>query len=109
MTDRRWTLEILAREWPRRRCVLFGIGVGAVYAILQLAVQEGGRTAPAGGVLIPLIKVSASASPPHQAMIVALLPAGFEIENPRLDQAGDERGAASRHGHEDAWPRHRSR
>ncbi|MBL8664068.1 MAG: alpha-2-macroglobulin family protein [Candidatus Odyssella sp.] len=41
-------------------------------------------------VLVAVIKVSASGSRPHQALIVDLLPAGFEIENPRLDRRDPE-------------------
>jgi alpha-2-macroglobulin len=41
-------------------------------------------------VLIAVIKVSATGSSPHQALIVDLLPAGFEIENPRLDRRDPE-------------------
>jgi uncharacterized protein YfaS (alpha-2-macroglobulin family) len=41
-------------------------------------------------VLVALIKVSASGARPHQALIVDLLPAGFEIENPRLDRRDPE-------------------
>jgi len=41
-------------------------------------------------VLVAVIKVSASGSRPHQALVVDLLPAGFEIENPRLDRRDPE-------------------
>ena len=41
-------------------------------------------------VLVALIKVSGAAARPHQALIVDLLPAGFEIENPRLDRRDPE-------------------
>jgi uncharacterized protein YfaS (alpha-2-macroglobulin family) len=41
-------------------------------------------------VLVAVIKVSAAAAQPHQALIVDLLPAGFEIENPRLDRRDPE-------------------
>lgn len=41
-------------------------------------------------VLVALIKVSATGNRPHQALIVDLLPAGFEIENPRLDRRDPE-------------------
>ncbi len=41
-------------------------------------------------VLVAVIKVSASGSQPHQALVVDLLPAGFEIENPRLDRRDPE-------------------
>lgn len=41
-------------------------------------------------VLVALIKVSAAGARPHQALIVDLLPAGFEIENPRLDRRDPE-------------------
>ena len=41
-------------------------------------------------VLVAVIKVSATGSRPHQALIVDLLPAGFEIENPRLDRRDPE-------------------
>lgn len=41
-------------------------------------------------VLVAVIKVSAAAARPHQALIVDLLPAGFEIENPRLDRRDPE-------------------
>ena len=41
-------------------------------------------------VLVAVIKVSASGARPHQALIVDLLPAGFEIENPRLDRRDPE-------------------
>jgi uncharacterized protein YfaS (alpha-2-macroglobulin family) len=41
-------------------------------------------------VLVAVIKVSAAGARPHQALIVDLLPAGFEIENPRLDRRDPE-------------------
>jgi uncharacterized protein YfaS (alpha-2-macroglobulin family) len=41
-------------------------------------------------VLVAVIKVSAMGSRPHQALVVDLLPAGFEIENPRLDRRDPE-------------------
>lgn len=41
-------------------------------------------------VLVALVKVTAQTRLPHQAMIVDLLPAGFEIENPRLDRRDPE-------------------
>ncbi|MGH7003150.1 MAG: alpha-2-macroglobulin family protein, partial [Alphaproteobacteria bacterium] len=41
-------------------------------------------------VLVAVIKVSAQGNRPHQALVVDLLPAGFEIENPRLDRRDPE-------------------
>src|SRR5262249_47361714 len=41
-------------------------------------------------VLVAVIKVSAAGTLPHQALVVDLLPAGFEIENPRLDRRDPE-------------------
>jgi hypothetical protein len=41
-------------------------------------------------VLVALIRVTPSGDRPHQALIVDLLPAGFEIENPRLDRRDPE-------------------
>jgi uncharacterized protein YfaS (alpha-2-macroglobulin family) len=41
-------------------------------------------------VLVALIRVIAKSDQPHQALIVDLLPAGFEIENPRLERRDPE-------------------
>jgi hypothetical protein len=41
-------------------------------------------------VMVALIKVSAQGARPHQGLIVDLLPAGFEIENPRLERRDPE-------------------
>jgi uncharacterized protein YfaS (alpha-2-macroglobulin family) len=41
-------------------------------------------------VLVALVRVNAKSDRPHQALIVDLLPAGFEIENPRLERRDPE-------------------
>ncbi len=43
-----------------------------------------------GEVLVAVLRLSAKSARPHQALIVDLLPAGFEIENPRLDRRDPE-------------------